>query len=193
MTFTMDGKMVFDDIYDLTYNILNELSISLLPDGSLLYRNENNGEKKLLQMDGKRIVASVDPNNIHYPGPMDINFDILNDIKMVMFIFGFYLEHEKGVGREGGMPYLSHFPEEKIITFKPKKHRTLPDIELKFTAQTIKLTSASSVTSSYYHNRCLRFIDLIFCLEEDPVDLTNFDYIDLEAEEEALFNSTRRR
>jgi hypothetical protein len=126
MKFIDDGSTMFEDIYELTYNLLMAMNIDCDPQsGALIYTNENTGEKKMLQMDGRKIVASVDPNNIHYAGPMDISFDILNDIRLVTFIFGFYLDNEKMVNN-GGMPYLSHFAEEAIQSFKPKSRICVP-------------------------------------------------------------------
>ena len=74
----INGVMTFNDIYDLNYEFLKELSISVLPNGTLMYQNDDTGEQRLLQMDKKNIIASIDPNNIHYAGPMDISFDIFD-------------------------------------------------------------------------------------------------------------------
>lgn len=188
MKFNSMGAMMFDDVYELNYNLLNEMSISLLPDGSLMYHNDETGNKNLLQMEGKKILASVDPNNIHYASQLEVTFDVLDNIKLVMFLFGFYLDRKQ----EEGMPFLAYFSEERIDLYKAKS-RKLDNLEIKKTGLTVKLNSAESVTSEYYHNRCLKFIDMIFRLDEDLVDLSNFDIIDFEAEEEIALNGDKRR
>ena len=190
MRFTAEGNTMFDDVYELTYNLLNAMNIDCdQQTGAIIYTDESTGVKKMIQMDGRKIVASIDPNNIHYAGPMDVTFDILNDIRLVSFMFGFYLDYEKKVN-SGGMPYLSHFAEEAVQQFKAKK-RSLGTFDVKFSALTVKMTSAESITSRYYHNKCLKFLDMIFILEGDDVDLSNFDIIDLDAEEEAYVNGKR--
>lgn len=181
------GHIHFNDEYELNYELLNELSISVLPNGSLLYHNDDTGEQSILKMDGKNIIASISANDIHYAGPMDMKFDILNDIKLIMFLFGFYLKEKQ----KEGMPFLSYFSEEII---KPLKEtvRSTKTYAVKFTALTVKFNTTSSVTSSYYHNRCLKFIDMMFRMDGDIVDLTNFDSIDFEAEAASALNKPKR-
>lgn len=190
MQFTQNRAiaMMFNDVYELNYNLLNEMSISVLPDGSLMYHNDETGAKRLLQMAGKKILASVDPNDIHYASQLEVAFDVLNNIKLVMFLFGFHLDRKQ----EEGMPFLAYFPEERIDLYKAKS-RKLDNLEIKKTAVTVKLNSAESITSEYYHNRCLKFIDMIFRLDEELVDLSNFDIIDFEAEEEIALNGGKRK
>ena len=183
----INGVMTFNDIYDLNYEFLKELSISVLPNGSLMYQNDDTGEQRLLQMDKKNIIASIDPNNIHYAGPMDISFDILNDIRLMTVLFGFYLDRKQ----EEGMSFLSYFAEEEIRTLRPNP-RSVKTYDIKYTALTVKYTTSNSITSHYYHNRCLKFIDMIFTMEEDEVDLTIFDVIDFEAEANSALNRPKR-
>lgn len=183
----VNGVMTFSDIYDLNYELLNELSISVLPNGSLMYHNDDTGEQRILQMEGKNIIASIDPSNIHYAGPMDVTFDVLNDIKLVMTLFGFYLD----IKQKEGVPFLSYFSEEEIRTLKPNP-RSVKTYDIKYTALTVKYNTVSSITSHYYHNRCLKFIDMIFMMEEDLVDLSNFDIIDFEAEANSALNRPKR-
>ena len=174
MNMDNNGIMSFEDIFDLNYNFLSEMSMSVNPNGIVYYKDDDTGEITVLKSDGKDIIASTDPNNIHYAGPITVQFDILNDIVLVQHIFGFYLN----IKQAQGMPFISYFPEEQVRTFKVKRD----EIDIKYTAETIKLTANESITSHYYHNKCLKYIDLIFMLEGDMVDLRNFDQIDLEKE-----------
>lgn len=175
MQIRTDGVMTFDDIFDLNYNFLSEMSMSVNSNGVIYYKDDDTGETTILKSDGKDIIASIDPNNIHYAGPITVQFDILNDIVLVQHILGFYLQ----VCQNKGMPFISYFPEEQTKTFKVKRNL---EIDIKYTAETIKLSASNSITSHYYHNKCLKYIDLIFMLEGDIVDLSNFDQIDLEKE-----------
>ena len=154
--------MVFDDVYELNYELLSELELEVKPNG-------NNYEPKkgsILSFNGNIIVASINPNEIHYAGQGEIEFDILNNVRMTTVLFGDYLSKKQA----DGMPFVSYFPNERS--------ENIDDGEIKYSNLTVKYDNVNSIESSYFHNKCLKFIDLIFKMEDNPVDLRNFDTLE---------------
>jgi hypothetical protein len=165
MITTPEGNMVFNDIYELTYELIStEMGLNIMPDGEIFDPDPTDGNT-FLSFNGLSIRASIDPKNIHYAGQGDIMLDLLTNVKMVTYLLGYYLNKKQS---EEGMPFVSYFQEEKVDE----------TTDIKYTALTIKYDSVHSTTSHYYHNRCLKFIDLIFTIEGDSVDLRNFDVIE---------------
>ena len=154
--------MQFDDIYELNYELLNELEFEVKPDGTIYDPAGNN----IIFFNGMKVIASTRADNIHYAGQGEIPFDILNNIRMTTVLFGNYLERRMAKG----MPFVSFFPDEQII---PGEKLTDPDI--KISNLTVKFDNTHELSSPYFRNKCLKFIYMIFMLEDDLVDLTNFD------------------
>ncbi len=157
MRFNNEGSMMFDDVFELTYELLNELEMELRPDGTIYDPNRN----VLLSFNGMTIKASIRPDQIFYAGQGEIEFDILNNIRLVTVLMGDLIQRKIN---EEHMSFISYYPEE--IT---------DDTDIKFSNLTIKYDNINSVTTRSYHNKCLKFIEMMFILEGDNVDLSNFD------------------
>lgn len=153
-----NGSMRFEDVFELTYELFNEMEFVVRPDGSVIDTTTNN----ILAFNGNIIKASISPNDIKYAGQGEIVLDLLGNIKIVTTLFGHYLERKQ---REG-MPFVSYFQDETESE------------DIKFSSLTVKFDTIHSVTSGFFHNRCLKFIHMIFILEEQYVDLSNFDLLE---------------
>ena len=70
-----NNEMIFEDIFELNYEVLNEMELELRPDGTIFDNNQN----KVLSFNGMIIKASIRPDQIHYAGQGEIEFDILNN------------------------------------------------------------------------------------------------------------------
>lgn len=152
-----NGVMSFEDVFELNYEVLNELEMELRPDGTIFDNNKN----QILSFNGMIIKASTRPDQIHYAGQGEIEFDILNNIRMVTVLLGLSIQRHI----DEGMPFLSYFPEE----------RTDETDDSKISNLTVKFDNINEICTDFYHNKCLKFIEMIFLLEEDKVDLRNFD------------------
>ena len=152
-----NGCMMFDDVYDLTYNVL--MSIGLDIRNGYVF-DQGNGSP--LQFQGKMIKATVDPNIPCYAGQNDVTFDILNNMRLVITLLGYCIDKETALN---GFSCLSHFIEEAPG----------PDPNNRLTALSIKMSDYSTRTTKYYYNKCLKYIHAIFLVYEDDVDLSNFD------------------
>jgi hypothetical protein len=155
MKMTPEG-MLFDDVYELTYYVLEELGLQLLPDGRLFDEVKN----EILSFNGMIIKGSVNPNKINYAGQGEITLDLLNNVRLTTVLFGRFLQNKMAEG----MPFVSQYTEEYV-----------DDTEVKFNRLVVKHDTYNQTVSRYYHNKCLKFIDMIFLLDDDNVELRNFD------------------
>lgn len=160
MQFNNKGEMIFDDEFELTYEILNEMELELRPDGTIYDRLRN----KLYYFNGMLVKASTNPHQMHYAGQGEIAFDILHNVRMATVMFGNYLQNCQA----DGMEFVSWFQEE----------RESPEIEgAKMTNLSIKKDSIFVLESPFFYNKCLKFIWCLFHLQDTRVDLSNFDTI----------------
>jgi len=155
MKMTPEG-MLFDDVYELTYYVLEELGLQLLPDGKIFDPIKN----EILSFNGMIIKGSVNPNKINYAGQGEITLDLLNNVRLTTVLFGRFLQSKMAEG----MPFVSQYTEEYV-----------DDTEVKFNRLVVKHDTYNQTVSRYYHNKCLKFIDMIFLLDDDNVELRNFD------------------
>lgn len=152
-----NGAMQFEDVFELTYELLNEMELEVKANGYVFDPNRNT----ILSFNGNMVKASINPHDIKYAGQGEIVLDLLGNTKLITNLFGYYLEKKQAEG----MPFVSYFNEES-------------GDEIKYSALTVKFNAVSSATTAPYHNRCLKFIHMIFLLEEQLVDLSNFDLLE---------------
>lgn len=150
--------MMFDDEFELNWEFINELGLDVDNNGFIIDVMTNTR----FRFNGLDIIANINPNDIKYPGTEQINLDLLHNIKLVGTLFAYYLKRKEAEG----MPILSYFDDRQI---QPNG--------LTYWAVTVKFDPTHSITSKYYYNRCLRYLDLIFTMEGDDVDLSNFDVL----------------
>lgn len=157
--FFNNGTMMFDDVFDLTYNLLTEIGLNIR-NGYIFDQDNTSGEP--LQFQGRMIKATVDRNIPCYAGQGEITFDILDNVRLVTTLLGYCIDKETALN---GFSCLSHFIEE------------LPtDDIIRPTALSIKMPDYSTRSTKYYYNKCLKYIHAIFLIYEDNVDLSNFDF-----------------
>jgi hypothetical protein len=136
--------------------MLNEMGLSVEQDG-YIFNYDGNVQ---LQLNGYKIKASIDHRDIKYAGQGEVVLDPLTNIKLVTALLGYYLNQKISDGLE----FVSYYQEEKIDSKNNK-----------MTALTIKYDNFLSRTTKFYYNPCLKFINLIFLIENQMVDLSNFD------------------
>ena len=151
-----NGKTLFEDEFELNYYILTELNYQLTPDGKILDNNTN----EILAFSGMIIKGSVNPNQINYAGQGEIELQLLSNVRMITMLFGRFLQQKINEG----MPYVSQFTEEMV-----------DDTDIKYSKLTVKHDTFNSTSTEYYHNKCLKFISMIFILDGEDVELRNFD------------------
>ena len=165
MKMTPEG-MLFDDEYELNYYVLEEMGLILQNDGKI-YDPEKN---EILSFNGLIIKGSVSSKRINYAGQGDITLDLLNNVRLTTLLFSRYLQKRI----DEGMPFVSHYSEEII-----------DETETKYNRLVVKHDTYNETVTRYYHRKCLKFIEMIFLISDDPemVELRNFD-ITIDDEEE---------
>ena len=155
-----DGTMQFADQYELIYELFNDLDLEVRPDG-IVYDTRG---CTIMAFNGMNIKANINPYNIHYAGEGEIVFEPLTNVRLITTLFGWDLDRKI---KEGVISFYTFSPNELV-----------GDDEVKRTNLTVKFNDNDSISSKYYHNKCLKFIEMIFILNGEQVDLYNFDIIE---------------
>lgn len=154
MIFTFNGAMQFTDVYELTYNLLNTIGLSINANGYIYDQDTKN----ILDFHGAKLKATVNPQIPCFAGQGEVMFDILNNVRLVTTLLGYTIDKETAMnGFQSVSNYIEDYPGTKR------------------TAITIKMANGSLRTTGFYNNKCLKFIHAIFLVNEDNVDLSNFD------------------
>lgn len=161
MNMNANQVLQFEDVFELTYELLSELDLEVFPDGSIVDVDNN-----VFFFNGMKVIANIDPRNIHYAGQGEIMFDLIANNRLSTVLFGNYLERKI----KDGMAFVSYFPDEKIIV---SEKDDIPDTRL-FNL-TVKFDNIHELASPYFKIKSLTYIWMIFALEEEMVDLSNFD------------------
>jgi hypothetical protein len=157
MFYTNTGIAMFNDLNDLIYNYFMEMGLNVRPDQYLCYQDTG----VVLQFKGKYIKASVNGMPA-YAGINDIVFEPIHNYGMISNLFGMYLDMcqdtDDGDLLQG---YIAHFVEDDP---NREKQRV-----------TVKTKGRGEISSLYYDNIFLAYIDCTFRISGTIVDLTPFD------------------
>lgn len=148
-----EGRTMFNDIYDLTYNLLKTIGLYLDVEGTVLDQET----RTPLMFHGCRMKSTVRADTPCFAGQGEIIFDILSNVRLVTTLLGFTINREA----EEGFSVLSHYIDKESGT--------------KRTALCIKTSDYNLYSTLYYNNKCLKFIDAMFMVTGENVDLSNFD------------------
>ena len=168
MQFTQEGKFMYEDEYELTYNLLNALSMSVRPDGSIIDTEISGAGTNTARIigtpitfSGKILKANIDRNNIHYAGEGEVMLDVLTNNKMLDRLLGLFLDK------------LRVFDSKEVLSYFSNEIKD--DNDVKTFNVNVKFENGEEYNSAYYLNKCLPIIDLIFQMSEENVDLSNFN------------------
>lgn len=159
MKFLNNGKVMFDDVYELNYHLFMEMGLSINNNGYLY--DQDNGTT--LMFKDKYIKATTIPVEI-YAGKTDIVFNPAENFTLMNTLFCYYLDkYTSDEELSSEIKYIAHFIEDN-----PEK-----------TMQRIAIRTANGdIFTSYYYNLYLGFIEAIFILSNNfSVDLSNFDIV----------------
>lgn len=162
-----NGKFVYNDVYELTYALLNAMELSTRLDGAVVDKTIDPTGTVIMVSD-KILKANTNARNIHYAGEAEIILNPLVNLSILNDLLGLYLDKYK---RDNGMDILSFFSDE----IKDENNDLMSRHAARF-------VDGSTVYSEYYYNRCLGIIDLIFILSEENVYVRNFDMSPTEME-----------
>ena len=91
MKITPDGKTLFEDQFELNYYLLTQLEIELTPNGNLYDATRN----EMLSFNGLMIKGSVSADNINYAGQGEIEFNVLENVRLITTLFGRYIKQKE--------------------------------------------------------------------------------------------------
>lgn len=148
----------FNTIEELTYALLNEIGLSLTPDG-IIYDQDT---KNAITCANKQIKASINPTKPVYQSEFTVVFDPLN-FKIMNYFLSYYFNKEENLG------------EFKINAFGFLDNG-LKGQDCKTNIR-VKFAGGGVLESKYYNNKALKICDIILRLGGYDPDLYNFDKV----------------
>lgn len=165
MNFSQPGVFVYNDVYQLTYDLLNAMGMAVRPNGIVIDTEAGNS---IVQFSGKCIKATINPYDIKYATIDEIAFEPLTNSKLLVSFLGRVLD-KYADEMNHTIEAISYFQDEIVDENKNKKVRMC-----------VKWTNNTITSSNYYYNKCLALIELIFIIGEINVNLNNFDILEEE-------------
>lgn len=159
MRFNNLGETVFDDVYELYYNLFNAIGLSI------------NAEEKLYDQDTQTILlynnhfikASTIPKAV-YAGKNDVVFDPYSNYNIMVMLFGTWLDKETQYYGTN-IQYLSQYIEDNRDPENPKQRFVLK-------------TKQGEYISKWYTNLWLGYAEIILAISDNiAVDLSNLDIV----------------
>lgn len=152
----------YNDVYQLTYDLLNAMGMYALPNG-IVADSETNS---IVQFSGKSVKATINPYDIKYANMDEIAFEPLTNSKLLIALLGRELD-KLAEYNEHKFEAISYYQEEKPDENGNRKIR-----------MSVKWSDNSVTSSNYYYNKCLALIELIFVICDVDVNLSNFDVLE---------------
>lgn len=153
----VNGKIMFDDMYELYYHLFLEIGLSINGNN---YLYDQDTEIPLMYKD-KYIKATTFPVPI-YAGRNDIVFDPSQNYNLMVSILGYYIDKESNSDSGDNIGFIAQYIEDN-------------DIEMQ---RVVVKTKNGDYASQFYHNVFLGYIEVIFLLAHSfNVDLSNFDLV----------------
>jgi hypothetical protein len=157
MNFLPNGKIMFNDVYEMFYHLFTEIGLGI-NNNSYLYDQDTFTEIKFKE---KYIKATTQPITI-YAGRNDIIFDPANNYQLMVSLLGYYIDKRAVSEDEETIEFVAQYIEE---TPGREKQRV-----------TVKTNNKGDISSNFYYNIYLGYIEIIFLLGGNFVpDLSNFD------------------
>ena len=156
MFVTPQGKIAYNTIGELNYNLFMTIGLAINADQHLYDQDT----MKELNFNGKYIKASINDIPV-YAGRNDVVFEPSRNYKLMATLFGYYIDKETNSEEGDKVGFISQGNEDS----KDREfHRLFVDTK-----------RYGRVESDWYQNGYLGFIDCIFKLDGQNIDLHNFD------------------
>ena len=156
MFITPEGKIAYNTIGERDYNLFMVIGLAI-DNEQHLYDQDNESK---LNFKGKYIKASINDIPV-YAGRNDIVFDPAKNYGIMATLLGYYLDKESNSEYGDQIGFISQGNEDS------------PDRE--FHRMFIQTSKKGRIESDWFHNAYLGFLDCIFKLDGQNVDLHNFD------------------
>ena len=157
MRFNNLGETVFDDVYELYYNLFNAIGLSINYDSKLY---DQDSCKELLY-NNHFIKAATTPIAI-YAGKNDVIFDPYKNYNIMVMLFVYWLDKEAAMN-DMNIGYLSQYIEDNKDTEDQKQRFVLK-------------TNKGEYISKWYYNLWLGYAEIILAISDNiALDLSNLD------------------
>jgi hypothetical protein len=159
MNWLPNGKVYYDNLAEMQYNLFMEIGFAVNAQGYLY--DTDNGNTQPIKYKDKLIKASVDGTPV-YAGRNDVVFEPDKNYGMVNTLFGYFLDKlintdDEDLHLDG---YIAHYIED--------------DPTREYQRVVVK-TTHGEIYSDFYLNAYLGYIDSMFKLTHNNVDLHNLD------------------
>ena len=112
MQITANGKMMFDDIYEMFYHLFTEIGLGINTD-QYLYDQDT---MTVLKYKDKWIKATVQPVEI-YAGKTDIVFDPARNYNLMTTLFGYFISKESNSPEGDRIKFNSQYIDDNVLVF----------------------------------------------------------------------------
>lgn len=158
MNYLANGKMCFDNVYEMYYNLFIEIGLAINYN-QYLYDKDTGIE---LRFKDKYIKATIQPVEI-YAGRNDIIFDPLNNYNLMITLLGYFIDKVNSDEESQHIEFIAHYTEE------------LKEYEMQ---RVVIKTTSGDIYSNYYKNVNFGYIECIFILSGNTnYDLRNLDQV----------------
>lgn len=157
MNYFANGTVGFDNIYDMYYDLFSEIGLGI---NSQQYLYDQDTQVTIMFKE-KYIKASTNGQPI-YAGRNDVVFEPAKNYTLMARLFEYYLDKcqqsDDGDLLEG---YIAHYIDDDETK---EKQRVV-----------VKTVGRGEISSNYYFNIYLAYIDCLFKIAGYNTNLTNFD------------------
>lgn len=159
MNYLPNGTVYFDNIFDMYYDLFSEIGLGINAQ-QYLYDQDT---QITIQFKEKYIKASIDGQPV-YAGRNDIVFEPAKNYTLMARLFEYYLD--KCQNSDDGdllQGYIAHYIDDDE---KKEKQRVV-----------VKTAGRGEISSQFYFNVYLAYIDCLFRIAGYCADLSNFDIL----------------
>jgi len=157
MIYLPNGTVYFDNIYDMYYDLFSEIGLGINSQ-QYLYDQDT---QTVIQFKEKYIKASINGQPV-YAGRNDIVFEPAKNYTLMTRLFEYYLDKcqnsDDGDQLQG---YIAHYIDDDETK---EKQRVV-----------VKTVGRGEISSQFYFNVYLAYIDCLFKIAGYNADLSNFD------------------
>ena len=157
MIYLPNGTVVFDNIFDMYYDMFSEIGLGINSQ-QYLYDQDT---QIVIQFKEKYIKASINDQPV-YAGRNDIVFEPAKNYTLMTRLFEYYLDKcqnsDDGDQLQG---YIAHYIDDDEAK---EKQRVV-----------VKTAGRGEISSQFYFNVYLAYIDCLFKIAGYNADLSNFD------------------
>lgn len=165
MIFLANGKVQFNDVFEMFYHLFTEIGLAIDNNGYLY--DQDTGIR--LKFKDKYIKATVQPVEI-YAGRNDIVFDPVRNYNLMISLLGYYIDKESMSPDGDRIRYIAQYTDMEGM--KSGKERDRQRVVIK--------TAQGDICTNFYYNIYLSYSEAIFNLGGNfAVDLSNFDFLEI--------------